>query len=57
MRLPTVFLVLAGSILGAAPTAVTQCVDYGDYLHWSGTVRTPNDARGVAVAGEHAFLP
>ena len=28
-----------------------DCIDYGDYLHWVGSVDTPGKAWGVAVAG------
>jgi len=39
------------------PSASAQdCLDYGDYLHWVGAVDTPGYARGVAVAGNYAYV-
>lgn len=36
--------------------AAAECIDYGDYLHWAGSVDTPNFAYGVAVSGTHAYV-
>ena len=33
-----------------------ECIDYGDYLHWVGSVETPDDAQGVAVSGSYAYV-
>jgi len=37
-------------------TAVGQCIDYGDYLHWVGSVDTPGVATSVAVSGSYAYV-
>ena len=34
----------------------TDCVDYGTYLHWQGSVATPGPADGVAVSDSHVYL-
>jgi hypothetical protein len=33
-----------------------QCIDYGDYLHWVGSVYTPWYAEDVAIVGSHAYV-
>ena len=33
-----------------------ECIDYGDYLHWAGSVDTRGWANGVAVSGTHAYV-
>ena len=32
------------------------CIDYGDYLHWIGSVDTWGEATRVAVAGSYAYV-
>ncbi len=36
--------------------ATAECIDYGDFLHWAGSVNTPDWAYGVAVSGTHAYV-
>jgi len=36
-------------------SAGAECIDYGDYLHWVGSVDTWQ-ASGVAVSGTHAYV-
>ncbi len=33
-----------------------DCIDYGDYLHITGSVDTPDLARGVTVSGDYACI-
>ncbi len=37
-------------------SAGAECIDYGDYLHWVGSVDTPGSAYGVAVGGNYAYV-
>ena len=36
--------------------AEAECIDYGDYLHWVGSLDTPGSAYGVTVSGTHAYV-
>jgi hypothetical protein len=51
----TTIIALLGSLV-LCGFAGADCIDYGDYLHWVGSVDTPDDARGVAVSGAHAYI-
>ena len=33
-----------------------QCIDYGDYLHWEGSLGMPGCAVDVAVSGSHVYI-
>jgi hypothetical protein len=48
---------LAGvvGLLCASGSARAQCIDYGDYIHWAGSVAT-GPAYGVTVSGTHAYV-
>lgn len=46
--------VLSWACLGGA--ARSECIDYGDYLHWVGGVDTPGYAWGVAISASHAYV-
>jgi len=50
-----VCLAALGLVL-AYGSAVAQCIDYGDYLHWVGRVQTPGYAYGVAVVENHSYV-
>ena len=39
-----------------AQAARSQCIDYGEYLHWIGGAGTPGAAFGVAVSGGYAYV-
>ena len=43
-------------VLLVADHAAADCIDYGDYLHWEGSVDTPGLAHGVAVSGSYAYV-
>ncbi|GJM44477.1 MAG: hypothetical protein DHS20C21_13190 [Gemmatimonadota bacterium] len=46
---------LAGqSVLPSA--TLSQCVDYGDYLHWTATVDTPWRCRDISIVGDLAYV-
>ena len=49
--------VLAAAIVcvGYFGSAGAQCIDYGDYLHWVGSVDTWH-AYDVAVSGTYAYV-
>ncbi len=40
----------------AAPAPAQDCLDYREYLHWTGGVATADSARAVVVVGDHAFV-
>jgi len=59
--LPRAFVVASVVVAGCGTEIITtspadHCIDYTDYLHWVGSVGTPGLARGVAVAGDHAYV-
>src|SRR6185436_5713403 len=35
---------------------LADCIDYHDYLHWVGTVKTPSVCYGVDVSGSYAYV-
>src|SRR5512143_447219 len=37
-------------------SALADCIDYGDYLHWEGSAGTEGPASAVAVAGSYAYV-
>ena len=39
-----------------AGPATAQCIDFDDYLHWTGSVETSYATYGVAVSGNHAYV-
>jgi hypothetical protein len=43
-------------IVFANNPADSECINYRDYLHWVGSVDTPDVAHGVAVVGVHAYV-
>ena len=51
---PTMSLILSAALCPFA--AHGQCIDYGDYLHLTGSVDTPGSARDVAVSGSYAYV-
>jgi len=54
--LKTFFVVLL-TLLLVPPLAISHdCIDYGNYLHWVGSVDTPGDARGVAITDPYVYL-
>ena len=57
-RLTAVYVAVVLSLSGtlAAVAYAQECIDYADFLHWAGSVDTPGEARGVAVAGNHAYI-
>ncbi len=57
-RLPSLgFLSLFFSLVFSTGALQAQgCVDYADYIHWVGSVDTPDRAYGVVVAGSYAYV-
>ncbi len=57
MRFSAVSLCLwmAGQLAAWCPAAAS-CIDYNDYPHEVGWLRTPSFAYGVAVSGDHAYV-
>jgi hypothetical protein len=60
-RKTAIVLILAGLFLFpsrpfADGSTATGCIDYGNYMHWVGGVRTPGDAVAVAVEGRFAYV-
>ncbi len=46
-------ILLAFSLLpGIAPA---ECIDYGDFIHWAGSVDTPGSAAGVDLSDDLAY--
>ena len=62
MRTSLIIHVLAVALITTLGTAFSgepaeaECVDYRDYIQWSGEVDTPDRALGVAVSGNHAYV-
>ncbi len=44
------------SVTLVAPAATADCVDYGAYAHWIGSLDTPGPAAGVTVDGDLAYV-
>ena len=34
----------------------TECINYHDYIRWTGSVDTPGDAQRVAISGSYAYV-
>ena len=53
-----VLLALLTIAILPSPGASQDCIDYGDYLHWTGMVDTPPalPPHGVAVSGNYAYV-
>jgi hypothetical protein len=49
-------IVLLSAVMFGACSAVADCIDYRDYLHWAGNVGTPGHACDVAISGTHAYV-
>ena len=50
-------VVMVFFVLVSMPTVVrADCIDYGEYFHWVGSVDTPSFAHGVAVSGTVAYV-
>ena len=61
LRLPCALAVavnLAGlAVVLCCASVNANCIDYGDYLHWLGSVQTPASiADGVTVSGNYAYV-
>jgi hypothetical protein len=58
--LPEKLLAFARTATGhggtGAEIASAQCIDYGDFLHWEGSLATPDDALGIAADDQHAYV-
>jgi hypothetical protein len=51
------FIVIMIAVLSFPLIAESQNrIDYGNILHWAGSVDTPGEARGVAISGTHAYV-
>ncbi|MFZ1946842.1 MAG: hypothetical protein WAW06_04795, partial [bacterium] len=55
-RVCAVVLVSAACWLCSLAAASAECIDYGDYLHWVGSVATADYTRDVAVSGTCAYV-
>src|SRR5262245_17138354 len=49
----SVLLAFVGS---ARPIWADSCIDYGDYLHWAGSVDTPGTPNSVAAVGPYLYV-
>ena len=50
------FFTAAAGCICFVGVAGAECIDYGDYLHWVGSVDTPGEAIDVAVSGSYAYV-
>ena len=55
-RVGPVVVAAATACVCSFGSAGADCIDYGDFLHWVGSVDTPGNARGMAVSGTYAYV-
>ena len=55
-HVPKTVLFVVTACLICFGSAGAACIDYGDYLHWVGSVGTHGLPDGVAVSGNYAYV-
>jgi len=58
-RLIRLGVIVAATVLAwmtSTGLASAECIDYGDFLHWVGSVDAPGGCSDIAISGSHAYV-